>query len=91
LTEEWMVEGSSPSPQGSTAPRKVLPLQNQLPVYALVVLAVRADADEDEDVNTARAEAPDVDAMAPVAAGLVGATVPETVVSLTKGLAVSVV
>jgi len=55
---------------------------------------VRADANE--DVNTARAGPPDADPMAraPVAAaaaGMVGAAVPETVVSLTKGLAVNVV
>jgi len=52
-------------------------------------------ADASDDVNTARAEPPDVEPIAPVAAaaaaaGTVGATVPETVVSLTKGLAVSV-
>jgi len=68
-------------------------VRNPVFVYALVELAVRADVTE--DVNTVRAGPPDVEPMAgapvsPAAPGTVGATVPETVVSLTKGLAVSV-
>jgi len=89
---DWEAPPSLEGPQHLET--KARPLQNQLPAYAFEGLAVRVDANE--DVNTARAAPPEAELMAsaPVAAaaaGMVGAAVPETVVSLTRGLAVNVV